>query len=67
MAAGAYAPELNPDEQVWNLTKVRLANGSPDDRFDLALSVIAQLDACRKSQRQLRGCITYSGLKLFRA
>ena len=63
----AYAPELNPDEQVWNLTKARLANGSPDDRFDLALSVIAELEACRKSQPRLRGCITYSGLSLFRA
>jgi transposase len=61
----AYAPELNPDEQVWNLAKRRLANGSPDDRFDLALSVIEALEACRDSQTQLRGCIRHSGLSLF--
>jgi transposase len=24
-----YAPELNPDEGVWNLLKERLANGHP--------------------------------------
>ena len=63
----AYAPELNPDEQVWNLTKARLANGSPDDRFDLALSLIDALETCRHSQVRLRGCITCTGLPLLRA
>ena len=63
----SYAPELNPDEQVWNLAKARLANGSPDDRFELALSVIEVLEQCRASQSRLRGCITYSRLPLFRA
>jgi len=62
-----YAPELNPDEQVWNLTKARLANGSPDDRYDLALSLIDALEVCRHSQVLLRGCITYTGLPLLRA
>lgn len=63
----AYAPELNPDEQVWTLTKARLANGSPDDRYDLALSLIEALEVCRRSQSRLRGCITYTGLPLLRA
>ncbi len=63
----AYAPELNPDEGVWALTKARLANGSPDDRYDLALSMIDALETCRRSQRRLRGCITRTKLPLFHA
>jgi transposase len=63
----AYAPELNPDEQVWTLTKKQLANGSPDDRYALALDLIEALEACRRSQRQLRGCITCTGLPFLRA
>lgn len=62
-----YAPELNPDERVWTLTKKRLANGSPDDRYRLALDVIDALEECRASQSRLRGCITHTGLSLFRA
>jgi transposase len=40
----AYAPELNPDEQVWNHTKYTdLANFIPDDTLHLGQSV-AQVD-----------------------
>ena len=60
----AYAPELNPDEGVWRLTKARLANGCPDDRYRLALAVIEELDACRRCPSRLRSCITHSGLTL---
>jgi transposase len=60
----AYAPELNPDEGVWRLTKHRLANGCPADRYQLALSLIEELEACRRSQSQLRSCIHASGLRL---
>jgi len=60
----AYAPELNPDEGVWRLTKKRLANGCPADRFDLVLSVIAELETCRRSPSRLWSCITHSGLSL---
>ena len=60
----AYAPELNPDEGVWRLTKGRLANGCPADRFELALSLIAELEALRRSPERLRSCITHSGLRL---
>jgi len=63
----AYAPELNPDEQVWTLTKKMLANGSPDDRYDLVLSLIAALERCRTSPSRLRGCIAHAGLPLWRA
>jgi transposase len=60
----AYAPELNPDEGVWRLTKNRLANGCPADRFDLALNVIEELESVRRSPSRLRSCITHSGLCL---
>jgi transposase len=63
----AYAPELNPDEQVWGQAKRRLANGSPDDRYRLALAVIEVLEECRASQSHLRACVTHAGLSLFRA
>jgi len=60
----AYAPELNPDEGVWRQTKQHLANGSPDDRFELALSLIAELETLRRSPQRLWGCIQHSGLTL---
>lgn len=63
----AYAPELNPDEHVWAQTKKRLANGSPEDRYRLALAVIEALEECRASQSRLRACVTHTGLSLFRA
>ena len=60
----AYAPELNPDEGVWQQTKGRLANGCPADRFDLALGVIRELEVLRRSPTRLWSCITHSGLRL---
>jgi transposase len=63
----AYAPELNPDEGVWRRTKAQLANGCPDDRYELALALIEALESCRCSPRRLRGCIEHSGLSLLRA
>lgn len=63
----AYAPELNPDEGVWTLTKAQLANACPDDRDALALDVIEALESCRRSPAKLRGCVWHSGLSLLRA
>ena len=60
----AYAPELNPDEGVWRQTKNRLANDCPTDRFDLALNVIGELEALRRSSSRLWSCITHSGLRV---
>ena len=60
----AYAPELNPDEGVWRLTKKRLANACPADRVDLALSVIEARESCRRSPSRLRRRIIHSGLRL---
>jgi putative transposase len=60
-----YAPELNPDEGVWNHLKARLANGRPDTQAEL-MDVLAE-EICRlaASQPLLRGCIEQSELPPF--
>jgi transposase len=60
-----YAPELNPDEAVWNHLKSTLANGHPDTQAEL-MDVLAD-EVCRlaASQPLLRGCIQQSELPLF--
>lgn len=57
-----YAPELNPDEGVWNHAKGKLANGRPDCQKSLHADVLASLLEIRNSQRLLRSCITASDL-----
>ncbi len=61
----AYAPELNPDEGVWNHLKHRLANGRPETQQEL-MDVLAE-EICRlaSSPDLLRGCIRQSELPLF--
>ena len=61
----SYAPELNPDEGVWNHLKSTLANGRPDTQAEL-MDVLAN-EICRlaASQPLLRGCIQQSELPLF--
>lgn len=60
-----YAPELNPDEGVWNHLKARLANGRPDTQAEL-MDVLAE-EICRlaASPPLLRGCIEHSDLPPF--
>jgi transposase len=60
-----YAPELNPDEGVWNHLKNNLANGRPDTQAEL-MDVLAD-DICRlaASQSLLQGCIQQSDLPPF--
>jgi len=61
----AHAPELNPDEGVWNHLKTTLANGRPETPAEL-MDVLAD-EICRlaASQSLLRGCIHQSDLPLF--
>ena len=61
----AHAPELNPDESVWNQLKRTLANGRPDTQAEL-MDVLAD-EVCRlaASQSLLRGCIEQSELPPF--
>ena len=60
-----YAPELNPDEGVWNYLTAHLANGRPDTSADL-MDVLAE-DVCylAASPSLLRGCIEHSDLPPF--
>lgn len=45
----AYAPELNPDEQVWsNIKYARLANYAPQDTRELRQRLMRELHHLRK-------------------
>jgi transposase len=60
-----YAPELNPDEVVWAMTKSDLANGRPDDLEELMQHLMRSLAKVRRSQSSLRRCIHESDLPSF--
>jgi len=61
----AYAPELNPDEQVWNHTKYAdLANFVPDDVLHLGQSVADSLRDQRSQQALLRSYFKHAKLSL---
>jgi transposase len=61
----AYAPQLNPDEQVWAQAKGALANGRPDDLEELIWTVRRTLAGLKRSQPRLRACIHKSELPPF--
>jgi transposase len=61
----SYAPELNPDEGVWNQLKRRLANGRPDTKALLMDLLCDEICRLARSQRLLRGCIHQSELSSF--
>lgn len=58
----AYAPELNPDELVWNHLKHRLANGSPDTVEELLADLEDESRALRKTSDLLRAFVIGSDL-----
>jgi transposase len=60
-----YAPELNPDEGVWNHLKSTLANGRPDTQEELMDVLSDEICGLAASQRFLRGCIQQSKLPPF--
>lgn len=60
-----YAPELNPDEGVWNQTKKALANSRPNDIAELRDQVVTELEKLRRSRASLRACIHESALPSF--
>jgi transposase len=61
----AYAPELNPDEQVWNHFKAELANGCPLNLDDLMDDLTRLARSTRRSRRLLRGFVLESALPPF--
>jgi len=61
----AYAPDLNPTEQVWNHTKYSdLANFIPDDRTDLHTHVEASIAEQSGQSKLLRSFFQTAKLKL---
>jgi len=60
-----YAPELNPDEGVWNHLKKTLANGRPDTQAELMDVLSAEIRSLATSQSLLSGCIKQSDLPSF--
>jgi len=61
----AYAPELNPDEQVWNHAKsVDLANFVPDDINELGQALAASLRGTRSRQSLLRSFFKLADLSV---
>jgi transposase len=60
-----YAPELNPDEGVWNHLKRTLANGRPDTQAELMDTLADEICHLAASQSLLRGCIQQSELPPF--
>jgi transposase len=61
----SYAPELNPDEGVWNQLKSRLSNGRPDTKAELMDVLSDEILRLANSQQLLRGCIQQSELSSF--
>jgi transposase len=63
----AYAPELNPTEQVWRHTKYAdLANFIPDDVLNLGRTVASSLRNTRQNQNLLRSFFHHAGLNIGR-
>jgi len=60
-----YAPELNPDEGVWNHLKSTLANGRPDTQTELMDVLSDEICNLAASQPLLWGCIQQSDLPPF--
>ena len=58
----AYAPELNPDESVWTKMKHELANGAPEDLWQLDHQLRRSFTRLYGSQRLLWSCIFESDL-----
>ena len=57
-----YAPELNPDELVWNHLRGALANSNPRDVHDLKEFLHPPLQRLRQSPKLLWSCIHASDL-----
>ena len=58
----AYAPELNPDEQVWNHWKAELANGCPMSVDSLLDELTVLFRRVRRSPALLRSFVLESDL-----
>lgn len=57
-----YAPELNPDEFVWNHLKRAVSNAVPEDLAHLKRLLHPPLQRLRQSQKLLWSCLRASDL-----
>ena len=61
----AYAPELNPDEGIWNLLKrVELKNVSCRDLRHLATELLKAKDRLRHKPELIRSCVRQCGCQV---
>ena len=60
-----YAPELNPDEGVWNQVRSTLSNGRPDNSSGLVQTLEETLSGISISPHKLRWCFHQSDLPPF--
>ena len=58
----AYAPELNPAEQVWHNFKARTANSLLRNKQDIRLSLHGSTRRVRRSPKKLRAFVRASDL-----
>ncbi len=61
----AYAPELNPDEQVWNHFKTQLAHGCPFSLDQLLDDLSRLARGARRSSKLLRSFVLAADLPPF--
>ncbi len=61
----AYAPDLNPDEGIWNyLKRVELANTCSQNLAELYLKIQDAARRLRRKPRVILGCFAQAGLTL---
>lgn len=61
----AYAPDLNPDEGIWNyLKRVELANTCSQNLQELYLRVQDAARRLRRKPQVIAGCIAQAGLTI---
>jgi len=61
----AYAPEINPDELVWQHLKTQLANAGPDSVDELMDDLIRETRRLRRLPELLRGFVVGAELPHF--
>lgn len=61
----AYAPDLNPDEGIWNyLKRVELANTCSRSLTELNLKLQEAVRRLRRKPKVIKGCIAQAGLAI---
>jgi len=60
-----YAPELNPDEGVWQHLKRLLSNGRPDSLDELVDVLITEMECLTHSPALLKAFVQHSSLPFF--